>query len=82
MAEFEQGLHLLESPRQGDQHGRGAIGREAVAFVGFEFFFAPQDVEVWYGVLQGFEQFGLVHLRQRAVEAFVIKNVHLRLTPC
>ena len=77
MAEFEQGLHLLDSPGQGDQHGCGAVGGEAVAFVGFEFFFAPQNVEIGDGLLQGFQQLDFINVRQRAVEAFVIKNVHL-----
>ncbi|MNN01464.1 hypothetical protein D3C81_1140810 [compost metagenome] len=52
MAEFEQGLHLLNSSGQGDQHRRGAVGGETVAFVGFEFFLAPQNVEIWQRLLQ------------------------------
>ncbi|MCY1258409.1 hypothetical protein D9M70_66170 [compost metagenome] len=79
MAELEELLHLFDALGQYDQHGRGAIGGESVALVGLEVFLAVEDIQVGQAFTQFGQQRGLVDLRQRAVDALVVEDVHGRL---
>ena len=62
MAELQQLLHLLDALGQHHQHGRGAVGGQAVALVGLEVFGGMQDVEVGQALVQLGQQRGLVDL--------------------
>ncbi|MND97322.1 hypothetical protein D3C80_896400 [compost metagenome] len=79
MAGLQELLDLLDALRQHHQHGRGAVGGEAVAFVGLEVFLAVEDVQVRQALAQLGQQRGLVDFRQRAVDALVVEDVHGRL---
>jgi hypothetical protein len=76
MAEAKHALDFLDVTRQHHQHGRGAVGGEPVAFVRFERFALMEDFQVGKLGLQGLEQCIFVHVRQDAVDAFIVENVH------
>ena len=80
MAEPKHALHLVDVAGQHHQHRRGAVGGQSVAFVRFEFFLLMQDFQIRPLRLQGLEQGSFVDIRQDAVDAFIVKNVHSRLT--
>ncbi len=63
-------------PGQHHQHRRGAIGRQAVAFVGLEFLALMQDLQIRQAGLQGLQQRLFVDIGQGAVNAFIVENVH------
>ncbi|MNF43929.1 hypothetical protein D3C85_495470 [compost metagenome] len=80
VAELEQTLDLLDALGQHHQHRRGAVGREAIAFVGLEVFLAVQHVQVGQLLTQCGQQGRLIDAGQRAVDALVVQNAHGRLT--
>ena len=80
MAESKHALHLVDVARQHHQHGRGAVSGESVAFVRFELFLLMQDFQIRPLRVQGLQQGSFVDVRQDAVDAFIVKNVHSRLT--
>ncbi|CAI8810606.1 hypothetical protein EMIT0373P_20256 [Pseudomonas chlororaphis] len=80
MADPQQFLHLLDMPRQSHQHRRGAVGRKAVAFVGFEVFALVQEIQVGQALAQYLEQCRFIDCGQRAVDAFVVEDIHGWLT--
>ena len=73
-------LDLGNVARQHHQHRCGAIGAEPVAFVRLEFFLLVQDLQIRQLRAQGLQQRALVDLWQRAVDAFIVENVHSRFT--
>ncbi|MNO89089.1 hypothetical protein D3C76_805610 [compost metagenome] len=79
VAELQQGLHLLQTLGQHHQQRHCAVGREAVAFIGFEVFRAVQNRQVRQRLMQGLQQGGQVHGRQRPIDPLVVEDVH-RLT--
>ncbi|MNZ08209.1 hypothetical protein D3C78_250040 [compost metagenome] len=79
VAKPEQRLHLLQALGQHHQQRHRAVGREAVAFIGLEVFLAVQDLEVRQGSAQRLQQRRPVHVGQRAIDAFVVQDIH-RLT--
>ncbi|MCY1538665.1 hypothetical protein D9M68_742170 [compost metagenome] len=79
VAYLQQGLHLLQTLGQHHQHRRGAIGRQAIAFVGFEVFLGMQHIQVGQTRSQFGQQRWLIDFGQRAVDALVVQNAHGRL---
>ncbi|CRM80118.1 hypothetical protein [Pseudomonas sp. 8 R 14] len=78
MADSKHALDLIDVARQHYQHGRGAISRESVAFVRLERFALVQDFQVRQASLQGVQECLFVDVRQDAVDAFIVENVHSR----
>ncbi|MCY1460675.1 hypothetical protein D9M71_782520 [compost metagenome] len=76
MAKLQQRLHLLQALGQRHQQWHGAVGRQAVAFVRFEVFIAVQDFKVRQCIAQRLQQGGQVHVGQRAIDAFVVQDIH------
>ncbi|MNN54778.1 hypothetical protein D3C81_1696130 [compost metagenome] len=80
MTQAQDALDLGNVARQHHQHRCGAIGAEPVAFVRLEFFLLVQDLQIRQLRAQGLQQRALVDLWQRAINAFIVKNVHSRFT--
>ncbi|MNH18554.1 hypothetical protein D3C79_782590 [compost metagenome] len=76
VAQLEQRLHLLQAFGQHHHQRHRAISREPVAFIGGEVFRAMQDLKVGQRVTQRLQQCRLVDGRQRAIDPFVVENVH------
>ena len=76
MADAQQLLHLVEVTGQRHQQGRGAIGRQPVALVGRELFTLMQDFKLRQARLQGVQQGGFINVRQYAVDAFIVEDIH------
>ncbi|MNQ50425.1 hypothetical protein D3C85_643700 [compost metagenome] len=80
MTQAQHALNLRDVPRQHHQHRRGAIRRQAIAFVRLEFFLLMQDFQLRHLRSQGLQQRVSVDVRQGAVNAFIVENVHWRST--
>ncbi len=76
MAEAQGRLHLLYRFRQHHQQRRGAIGREAIALIGFEVFPVVQQAVLGQFGTQPLQQLRLVRAGQGAVETFVVDQAH------
>ena len=82
MALLQQPLHLVERVRHRHQHGESAIHRKSITLERTHVLFAIQQRHARNGLGEAVTDGGPVKGGDRAVESFVVKDVHESAPRC